>query len=198
MTWAPAYVTTAEFDSYERIGDTNDDAELSLAIDAASRAVDSYAGRQFGQVASAEARTYSAEWNPCRCVWAVDIDDLQDITGLTVSVAAGAITDFALKPANAVAKGKPYTLLVVNKTSTVQPTGDTDELTITALWGWSAVPTAIKLATKLQASRFAARRDSPYGVAGSPDQGNELRLLARLDPDVGVSLWPYKRQRKVH
>jgi hypothetical protein len=45
----------------------------------------------------------------------------------------------------------------------------------------------------LQASRFYARRDSPYGVAGSPDLGSEVRLLSKVDPDVAVSLADYVR-----
>lgn len=49
-----------------------------------------------------------------------------------------------------------------------------------------AVPASINLATLIQAARFVKRRDAPFGVAGSPDMGNELRLLARLDPDVLV------------
>ena len=49
-------------------------------------------------------------------------------------------------------------------------------------------------ATLLQASRLAARRDSPFGVAGSPDAGSEMRLLARVDPDVAVALEPYRRR----
>jgi len=60
-------------------------------------------------------------------------------------------------------------------------------------WGWSAVPVPVKEATYLQASRFHSRRDSPYGIAGSPDQGSELRLLSRVDPDVAVSLSDFVR-----
>ena len=39
-----------------------------------------------------------------------------------------------------------------------------------------------------EASRWFARRNSPYGIAGSPEMGSELRLLAKLDPDVAVML----------
>jgi hypothetical protein len=50
------------------------------------------------------------------------------------------------------------------------------------------VPPTIKLATQLQASRWLKRRDAPFGIAGSPELGSELRLLAKLDPDVEVLL----------
>jgi len=68
------------------------------------------------------------------------------------------------------------------------------DLTVTALWGWTEVPQAVKAATLLQVARFAARRDSPYGIAGSPDEGGEMRLLAALDPDLRTSLRPYVRR----
>jgi len=57
------------------------------------------------------------------------------------------------------------------------------------------VPTTVKQATLLQASRVFARREAPFGVAGSPDMGSELRLLEKVDPDVAVMLVPYVRNR---
>lgn len=202
MAWAPAYLTSDELKAFIRVTDTVDDVEVASAIEAASRAVDDHCSegrtppdRQFGQVAAPEARRYTARPRGCR--WVVDIDDLMDAAGLTVAVPAGAITLYDLTPVNAAVKGRPWTQLVVNPDSTVQPTGEAYEVTVTARWGWSAVPVTVKNATKLQASRFLARRDSPYGVAGSPDQGSELRLLARVDPDVAVMLRPYVRRKWV-
>lgn len=193
MSWAPDYATALELASYLRIGDTNDDTELSLALTSASRSVDARTNRQFGAVSPVEARTYTAEWDRRRRRWIVPIDDVQDTTGLTVTVDAGTITDYTLWPVNAAAKGRPYEVLVVNPTSSVDPNGTLDEVSISALWGWSAVPDAVKQATLLQASRFYTRRFSPYGVAGSPSDGSEMRLLAKVDPDVAVMLTPYVR-----
>jgi hypothetical protein len=53
-------------------------------------------------------------------------------------------------------------------------------------------PAPVKLACMLQASRLVKRRDSPFGVAGSPEFGSELRLLSKLDPDVENLLRPYR------
>jgi hypothetical protein len=60
-------------------------------------------------------------------------------------------------------------------------------------WGWPTVPTPAKVATMLQTARLAARRDSPFGIAGSPSEGSELRLLATLDPDLKTSLTAFRR-----
>ena len=92
-------------------------------------------------------------------------------------------------PRNAIADGKPYTYVVVS----ASPSGD-GVLAGLGLWGWNApYPDPIVEATMLQTSRLNIRRDSPYGVAGSPDVGSELRLLSRLDPDVAPIVADYVR-----
>lgn len=198
MAWAPDYVTDADLKAFMRIGDTVDDVEIALAIATASRAVDDHCNRQFGVVAVAEQRLYTARPDHERGWWVVGIDDLQTVTDLAVVITdVGTSTDFVKEPVNAAAKGRPWTRLAIDATSSVVPTGEPHEVAATGRWGWTAVPTVVKQATLLQASRFMVRRDSPYGIAGSPDQGSELRLLARLDPDVAVSLRGLVRTRAV-
>lgn len=199
MAWAPDYVTSAELKAFLRISDTDDDAQVALAIAAASRAVDTHCGRQFGVVAAAEQRFYTGQWDRRLCRWVVVVDDLMstsNFAAITVDAdgdTVGTVDDYVLEPRNAAAKGRPWTQILVRPDSTYKPTGARDEVAVTALWGWSAVPSAVKQATLLQASRIFARRNSPYGIAGSPDDGSEMRLLARVDPDVAVTLSPYRR-----
>lgn len=186
MTWEPDYVTASELKAYLRISDTDDDTLVAVWVTTASRAVDAYCGRQFGQVATAEARTFTPAYDRHLARYTVEIDDLQDITGLQVADADEvAVTEYTLEPVNGPARGKPYERIVV---------AGCGALTITALWGWSSVPVAVKNATLLQAARLAARRDSPFGIAGSPSEGSEMRLLATLDPDLKTSLGTYRRQ----
>jgi hypothetical protein len=196
MAWAPDYATALELKSYLRIdaADTVDDAQVALAVTAASRAVDRHTNRQFGVVSAAEERSYTARWDRRRRRWVVDIDDLEDDTGLAVTTEDGTVDLHVLQPVNAPQTGRPWTRLVVDPDSAVQPNRDEDGVTVDAVWGWTAVPSTIKQATLLQASRFFARRNAPFGVAGSPDAGSEMRLLARVDPDVAVVLGPYVRQ----
>lgn len=207
MAWAPDYVTSADLKDFVRVGDTADDVEVAGAITSASRAVDRAAGRQFGNVAAPVARTYTAEYRRSARGWYVPIDDLQSTTGLAIQVGGVAVTSYRLAPANAVADGLAWTALYLPGWPAVPDmlgrqgwcaipgavTGKADEVVITAPWGWSAFPVPVVNATKLQASRFLARRDSPYGVAGSPADGSQIRLLARVDPDVDVMLSRYKR-----
>lgn len=197
MAWKPDYVTLNAQKAYMHLDDTADDTELPGAITAAARAIDRACNRQFGQVDAAEERIYTARWDGERCRWIVDIDDLQDSTGLAILVNGTAITKYTLEPVNAVLEGKAWTRLVVGRDAETQPCGAENEISGTGLWGWADFPATVVHANKLQASRFHNRRDSPYGIAGSPDQGSELRLLARVDPDVAVMLADYRRRRKV-
>lgn len=197
MPWAPNYVTTLELKSFLRIdsGDTVDDAQLALAAAAASRAVDLTTHRQFGQVAAPESRLYTPRWDCSRERWVIAIDDLMDATGFTLNIAAGAITQYTLEPVNAAQRARPWTRVVVSKDSTILPKGELNEVTGLGKWGWVAIPDTVKEATLIQGSRFNKRRDAPFGVAGSPESGSELRLLAKVDPDVAVMLASYIRKR---
>lgn len=204
MAWSPDYLTRDELAAYVRIEDAADDAQITLAITAASRAVDHACRRQFGTVAAPIERYYTARLDPELSRMAVDIDDLASATGLEVhadtdgdDTFADEVTSYSLRPRNAPADGEPYTQLVVGRGASVGFPSTEDSVRVTGTFGWSAVPEAIKEATALQASRLLSRRDSPYGVAGSPTNGSEVRLLAKLDPDVDVIVAPYRRARLV-
>lgn len=190
MAWAPDYCTVEELAAFRRVDDDADDAQLAHAIAAASRAVDQHCGRQFGKSDGPVVRRYTAVYDRRRRSrrWVVAIDDLSTTADMAVTVDGQPTNDYELLPVNAVADGRPYTELALERA-----TGGEHTVEVTATWGWPDVPVVVKQATLLQASRFASRRDSPYGVAGSPDLGSELRLLARVDPDVAVSLGPYVR-----
>lgn len=199
MAWEPDYVTTAEQAAYMRIGGAYDDDELALIVTAASRAVDGTCNRQFGKSTGAETRRYPARFDHGRCLWVVDTDDFMSTTGFLVEVGGVEVTDCHEAPDNADLLGVPWTRIEFGRYSSVIPTIDSEfrvDVTLNE-WGWSQVPAAVIGAAKLQGSRFHSRRDAPFGVAGSPDQGSEMRLLARLDPDVAVMLGPrYRRARR--
>jgi len=188
MAWAPDYATTAELKAFCRVTDSIDDVQFALAVTAASRIVDSFCGRQFGKVSMSTSWTFPVEYDRHQGGWVAVIEDLSSATGLVVTVAGTAVasTDYTLGPARSPDKSRPYsTVLLTDYAETVTMASDA--------WGWASVPTPIKQATLLQGSRLMVRRDSPFGVAGSPDTGGELRLLARVDPDVAVVCRPYRR-----
>lgn len=197
MTWNPDYATVAELKALLLPqGQTTGqwDAHMGVCITAASEAIDKEANRQFGNV-SAEARYYTFEGLVVEGRAAISIDDVQDLTGFTLTYEGNTpviTTGYRLWPYNAGPNGKPYTHLLLDNTSPRFP-WTAGDVTITANWGWTAVPSAVKLACLLQAGRFFVRKDSLYGIAGSPDAGSEVRLLARLDPDVALNISSVRR-----
>lgn len=200
MAWAPDYATEDSLRAYLRTDIAADGAQIALAISASSRAIDRTTNRQFGQVDAPEARYYTARWDRRRCRWVIEMDDLMTTTGLLIKSDldedgdyTDAIDQYRLEPANAAQKGRPWTHIVVLPSSTNQPTGDPDGVEVFAQPGWTDIPTPVEQACLLQSSRFFARRDAPFGVAGSPEAGSELRLLAKVDPDVAVALGSYTR-----
>lgn len=216
MAWAPDYITLAQLKAHLRITDTDDDTLLAFAITAASRAIDHTANRQFGLVDPAVARyyTYGSGWqgrqDPLSRDYAggafrgqdvLEIDDLMTTTSLVVKVDRNddgtfeetltVDTHYRLYPWNAAASGRPWTHLVLN-TGTTFPTS-LRGVEVTAKWGWTTPPSIVVQAALIQAGRFFSRRNAPFGVAGSPDAGSEMRLLARLDPDVDMMVSSVKR-----
>lgn len=195
MAWAPAYATKRDLAAYLRIGDTVDDPELELAVESASRAIDHATNRQFGSVAAAEVRTFEARWSRRRGLWVADIDDLMTLADMAVTVSGSpvAASGYQLFPLNAAAEAMPWTRLGLESATPSSLGSGPATIAVTARWGWSSIPDTIHNATLIQASRFHARQRSPLGVAGSPEMGNELRLLAKADPDVEVMIRRYRR-----
>ena len=185
------------------------------AIETASRAVDTACFRQFGNTGSDQVtRLYTPYVDIGRQRIVCDIDDLMDVAGLLVeSNQSGdaatwqVVSNYRLYPLNAAADGRPFTQVVFPRGwawgayaydmlpfaegSVRVTTGSTAPCTTG--WGWTAFPESAVYAALLQASRLVKRGDAPFGIAGSPAEGNPLRLLARLDPDVAVLVESLKR-----
>lgn len=195
MAWKPVYATLIQMHDWLRLrdeADVEDDSLLTLALSTSSRAVDKSVGpnRQFGKVDGPVGRTYAPRWSRTRDAFVADIDDLMDVSGFTITVDGDAVeaSGYELLPLNAAADGMPYTHLQLTRHGTAK------RLIGTGLWGWDPTwPDAVTEATLLQAARLSVRRESPYGVAGSPSDGSEMRLLARLDPDIEPNLAAYVR-----
>lgn len=199
MAWAPLYVTADEVADFARVEDDLDDAEYARAAETASRAIDKRCRRQFGKTTS-QARFYTPRWSFKRSGWEVETDDFITVTEVAVDALGEGIwevldiTKITKLDANAAVESRPWERLLIRGTQLTSLTYPSEAIRVTGVFGWDSVPVAIQEAALLQASRLASRRDSPMGVAGSPDSGSELRLLAKLDPDVMTSVEPYRRR----
>lgn len=200
MAWAPTYASDADLADW--LGVPDEGTELALAVEAASRAIDQATGRQFGLVAAPEVRCYTAEYDRHIGRWIVDIDDLQTLVGMIVQLdndgdgsPEASVTDYRPGPVNALPGGRPWTRLEILPAAPVKPNGARDGVVVTARWGWTAVPAAIKLATLTQAARFYDRRESPAGPLQSKkvDDVSYSWGASALDDDVATAVAPFRR-----
>lgn len=197
-----AYATLAELKGFVGIPvpDTADDVTLQLALDSAAQQVDAFTDRTFGVDVAPTTRLYTAT-----AAGRVEVDPISTTTGLVVKTDDNddgvfettwtLSTDFRLEPTNAAAGGDPYTRLVSLGLRWFPRLQYRPGVSVTAAFGWpgGVAPAAVKHATLLQAARTWKRKDAPFGVAGSVEFGSEMRLLAKLDPDVESLLRPYRR-----
>ncbi len=201
MAWKPDYTTTALLKAQLRITDTADDTALAAAVTAASRAIDYECDRQFGS--ASQTRYYSPD---CQLLLdgrpAIAVDDFMAAMTVATDLADDGLfatslvsgTDYDAWPYNASADGLPWTHLVMKATSSTYLPWTNRSVKVTGTFGWTAVPAVVGAAAVIQAARFFVRRDSAFGVVGSPELGSEVRLLARLDPDVALMLTSVKRR----
>jgi hypothetical protein len=197
-----AYATLAELKGFVGIpeADEADDTTLSLALDAASGQVDAFCDRTFAADAAPTTRLYRASVGGY-----LNVDPIATTTGLTVEsdndgdgvfeVAWTLDVDYRLEPVNAAAAGEPWTRIIALGTQWFPRLPYRPGVQVTAAFGWPGgqPPPAVKNAVLIQASRLWKRKDAPFGVAGSVEFGSEMRLLAKLDPDVETLLRPFRR-----
>ena len=193
----PVYVTLNELKAFVGVPivDTADDATLTRALSAAEAQIDTYTGRKFTTDVNPVARYYTAQDHST-----VLIDDVQTTTGLVVKTdetGDGVFettwtidTDFRLGPYNAAADSGPWNYLAAVG-SKRWPTA-TRAVEVTARYGFAAVPAPIQQAALIQATFLWKRKDAPFGIAGSPEFGSEMRILASLDPTARSLLLPYR------
>lgn len=194
MAISQGYSTLAEVKSALRITDNIDDSLLEMAIESASRLVDAYCARSFYNAGTAS-RYFVADTD-----WLTYIDDAITITEIATDASADGTydvvwqaDDYQLEPLNGRVDGLvwPYNAIRAIGDYTFPIWGGEALVKVTATWGFSAIPTAIKQATIIQASRIFKRLDSPLGVLSSPDLGF-IRVGSRLDPDVSQLVDSYR------
>jgi hypothetical protein len=175
------YCSVEELKSRLGISDTQDDFELRLAIDAASRWLDDqYCHRHFWRGTST--RTFAADsW------YELAVDDLVSVTALKTDAAGDGTfettwdsSDYQLLPVNAAtrhAEARPYTCIKAIASRTFPVAGDTrlrtDRVQVEAVWGWPAIPTGIKQATLIIAAETFKLKDTFAGRGGFGEWAGE-------------------------
>ncbi len=196
MALTNAYCTLSDLKTSLAIEDITDDTALEAAILTASRMIDDYTGRFFyrdGTTAAPVVRYYTAQdWYTC------NVDDFVSLTQIATDdnfdqlyTTIWQSDDYMVEPVNNPRRGWPLSRLLAID-SYIFPYNLPQSVKVTAVWGWPSIPAEIQMAAKLQASRLFIRRQSPFGIAGTPDLGT-VRLSSRLDPDVEALIRPFRK-----
>lgn len=197
MAIVNGYCTLADLKAALRVQDSIDDSLLELAIESASREIDGYCERVF--YSTSATRVYA----PTN-IYTVTTDDIISVTtlksssdGVTYDI-TWQTSDYQLEPLNGVAGGlvTPYTRIRAtgNYLMPSFSAGTFYELEaliqVTGVFGWSAVPAAIRQATVILAMRLFKRLDAPLGMI-SNDMGS--MRVGRFDPDVEALVAPFRK-----
>ena len=198
MAITNGYCTLAQVKAGLRITDSVDDTLLEMAVESASRAIDSYCNRVFYSTGTAVVRYYSPQDS-----YLCDIDDLVSLTSLYTNSDETQSSyniqwtseDRQLEPLNGLADGQPtpFTRIRAIGEYTFQTLNGEASVKVTGVFGFSAVPIAITQATVIQASRIYKRLDSPLGII-SGELGT-MRVGTRLDPDVAQLVDGFRKVR---
>ncbi len=195
MAITNGYATLQQIKAAIGIADGFEDSLLEMAIESASRQIDSYTERVFYNAGTA-VRIYSPLDN-----YVLPTDDFISLSKVETSEdgesfdTEWAATDWQAEPLNNLAGGlvTSYTQIraVDNYLFPVREGEATARLT--GVWGWSSVPIAVTQATIILGSRIFKRLDSPLGII-SGELGS-MRVGFRLDPDVQHLIEPYRKIR---
>jgi len=197
MAIVNGYCTLADLKAALRVQDSIDDSLLELAIESASREIDGYCERVF--YSTSATRVYA----PTN-IYTVTTDDIISVTtlksssdGVTYDI-TWQTSDYQLEPLNGVAGGLVTPFTRIRATGNyLMPTFSVGTfyegealIQVTGVFGWSAIPAAIRQATVILAMRLFKRLDSPMGVI-SNDLGS--MRVGRVDPDVEALLSPFRK-----
>ncbi len=205
------YVDKDDLKTYIGISGSGQDNNIDNAINAASRQIDKVCGRYFYQDSTANAKTFT----PVSNIY-LEIPDISTTTGLIVKTDTtddGSFdktltinTDFILRPTNpkliADAGGtsyyEPYDEIRILNTRSSERFDPSiiNNVQVTAKFGFSRVPDAIKQATLIQALRLFKRKDTQFNVFGNDETGT-IELFNKMDPDAKELLKGYRRQNLV-
>lgn len=188
----------AQFTGYAAPTAPDKIADAESAIETASRSIEQFCGREF------HATTSSARYFDSRDGVIVHIDDCVSVSAVAVDSGddgnySTTVTAYQLLPhggRDPLLGAVPYSA-VKALTFNVWPTCNarTGSVRVTGVWGWSAVPTAVKRACAVYAHEMLRDREATFGGVLATTEG--VAIGARIPQRVRDLLAPYRRGERV-
>ena len=169
-------------------------SKLEMAVEAASRQIDSYTERYFYNAGTATKIFAPLDEFVCATEDFIALTQVQTSEDGESWDTTWGTDDWQAEPLNGRAGGlvTSYTQIRAVEDYLFPYRQGEATVRLTGTWGWSAVPVEISMACKIQAARLFIRRQSPFGIAGTPELGT-VRLSAKLDPDVQALIAPFRK-----
>lgn len=195
MAITNGYCTLNQIKAAIGIADGIDDSLLEMAVESASRQIDSYTERYFYNAGTAT-KIFSPVDN-----YVCATEDFITLTQVETSEdgeswdTTWGTEDWQAEPLNGRAGGiqSAYTQIRAVDSYLFPVREGEATVRLTGTWGWSAVPIAITQATVILGSRIFKRLDSPLGIISG--ELGAMRVGFRLDPDVQHLIEPYRKIR---
>lgn len=187
----PRYLTVEQVKDYVRNEKpTTDDDFITAAIDAAEMTLDQACARRFAVAGSATARVYV----PSVFSSLLRIHDCTTVTEVRENGALVPASQYQLEPLNQLdwsGEALPIYGVRRNLGYAWYIDGDRATVSVTATWGWAAIPARIEQAALIIAKEILVNRDEvKLGLVGFSDVGG---VTARTNPIVKETIAHYKR-----
>lgn len=175
------YATAEEFKNYQGVSainaaNTSKDAAINQALDAASRQIEQFCGRQFNKTDLATPRRYSVNSGDNR----INVDDFWTDALFSIAGVANPYTEsyYQLEPLDGIVDGVPgWPYYRITFPGAIAESYGSGLVTVTAKWGWAQVPATVKQATLIIANQLLRLSDAPLGVTGMEGQfGGMIRV----------------------
>ena len=187
----PRYLSVEQVKQYHRNElPTVDDEFIEAAIDSAEATIDRETNRRFAVASgTASARLFAADdWYRLR------IHDCTTVTVVTNNGATIATSSYQLEPLNGITlagESVPYSSIRLLDGAWLIDSRGEAKVSITATWGWLAIPARIEQAALIIAKEIITNRDEvKLGLVGFSDVGG---VTARTNPIVRDTLNHYRQ-----
>ena len=193
MAITNGYCSLNQIKAALRITDSVDDGLLEMAVESASRMIDSECDRNFFSASATRdfvpSDPYTVDTDDLTAITSVKIDDQGDRTFLITLQTS----DYQTEPVNQRVSGNAFPIYRLRMIGDylLPIWGEQATVRIQGTYGFTPVPIAITQATLILAGRYYKRADSLLGFAGFSDMG--VARVGRVDPDVAALIRPFKK-----
>lgn len=179
-------LSVATFKAWKRVEVSTDDSVIQAAIDAAEETINQHCGRRFNvATGAATARTFKA---PSPNSTVLEIHDCTTVSSVTDSGNTIAASGYQLEPLNGIditGLNVPYSRIRLVGGGVWSYLYDAANVTVTAQWGWPALPARYTEASKILTADILDNRDIRNGVIGFTDYAG---IRVRENPVVSQLL----------